>query len=293
MLQHPNNDWKKKWYVIIFQHHTKEGRLFDLVLLWLILLSVVAVIVDSSAFIHDKYQVILFGLEWLITIAFSIEYVIRIIVSPVKRNYILSFYGIIDLLAIIPTYLSLFVTGSQLLIVIRVLRLLRVFRIFKLSSFTSAGLFLMQALKNSREKIVVFFGAVLLLVTIVGTIMYLVEGPQSGFDSIPVSIYWAIVTITTVGYGDISPATSLGQFIASVLMLTGYAIIAVPTGILSSEFNIAKKKQNSGPGKARCKACSYGLIGEHYNFCPHCGVSLNGTEHKPIKYQNLTKDKPE
>lgn len=268
--------WKRKWYEIIFHHHTRAGRLFDEILLVLILTSVLVVFVDSTQKIHTQYRFWLLLAEWLLTIIFTIEYIIRIIVVPNKRAYLLSFYGIIDLLSIIPTYLSIFLVGSQFLIIIRVLRLLRVFRIMKLVSYTSASLFLLQALKNSREKILVFFGAVLIIVTIVGTIMYLVEGPASGFDSIPTSIYWAIVTITTVGYGDISPVTAFGQFIASLLMLTGYAIIAVPTGILTSELTRNRKSTPADAHNPQCKDCGHPILEKNANFCSNCGTGLKG-----------------
>lgn len=268
--------WKRKWYTIIFYHHTRAGRLFDEILLALILTSVFVVFIDSSQKIHDNYRFWLSLAEWLLTIVFTIEYIIRIIVVPNKRAYLLSFYGIIDLLSIIPTYLSIFLVGSQFLIIIRVLRLLRVFRIMKLVSYTTASLFLLQALKHSREKILVFFGAVLIIVTIIGTIMYLVEGPASGFDSIPTSIYWAIVTITTVGYGDISPVTAFGQFIASLLMLTGYAIIAVPTGILTSELSRNRKSSPVEAHYPQCNDCGHPVLEKNANFCSNCGSGLKG-----------------
>lgn len=269
--------WKNKWYVIIFQHHTKAGRRFDEILIAAILLSVLIVFIDSSQKLHEKYDTILLIAEWLLTGLFTIEYIIRIIVVPKKRSYIVSFYGIIDLLSIIPTYLSIFFAGTQFLMIIRVLRLLRVFRIMKLVSYTTASLFLIQAIKNSREKILVFFGAVLIIVTIVGTIMYLLEGPASGFESIPISIYWAIVTITTVGYGDISPVTPWGQFIASILMLTGYAIIAVPTGILTSEISKTKKVSLVGEKKKFCRDCGHQIIEDKANYCSNCGSELHST----------------
>lgn len=266
--------WKEKWYVIIFQHHTKQGRRFDELLLILILLSVLVVFVDSMQKVAQSYRLWLLGIEWLLTLIFTAEYIVRIMVVPRKRSYILSFYGIIDLLSIVPTYLSIFLAGSQFLIIIRVLRLIRVFRIMKLYGFTKAGVFLIQSLRNAKEKILVFFGAVLLLVVVVGTIMYLVEGPESGFTSIPTSIYWAIVTITTVGYGDISPESGLGQFIASILMLTGYAIIAVPTGILTAE--ISKKQDDEATFHANheCGVCGHKPAERKAKYCSNCGNQL-------------------
>ncbi|MCE1201628.1 MAG: ion transporter [Bacteroidia bacterium] len=270
-MNQQSNDWKKRWYTIIFEHHTRAGRIFDEVLLVMILLSVVIVLTDSVESYHRQHLSLLLALEWMFTILFSIEYVIRIIVSPVKRKYIFSFFGIIDLISIVPTYLSLFFTGAQYLIIIRLLRLMRVFRILKLVKFTQASIYLLHALKHSREKILVFFGTVSIIVTIVGTLMYLIEGPQAGFTSIPTSIYWAVVTITTVGFGDITPTTPVGKFIASLLMLIGYAIIAVPTGIITSEMTRSRKDivQNRA-----CKSCGFESYAKGANFCSNCGAAL-------------------
>ncbi|PKP50239.1 MAG: ion transporter [Bacteroidetes bacterium HGW-Bacteroidetes-1] len=267
-------NWKKKWYIIIFQHHTRKGRLFDEILLILIVLSVGVVFLDSMKNLHDQYTTLFFLLEWGFTLIFSAEYIIRIIISPNKYKYIFSYYGIIDLISIIPTYVSIFLIGSQYLIIIRILRLLRVFRILKLVRFTSASLYLIHALKHAREKIIVFFGAVLIIVTIVGTIMYLVEGSETGFDSIPTSIYWAIVTITTVGFGDITPNTAFGQFIASLLMLVGYAIIAVPTGIITSEMAMTRKASKKEDANIECKACGNQENQQTALFCNNCGSKL-------------------
>lgn len=268
-----DSSWKNRWFRIIFRHDSKAGKLFDEVLLVLILLSVAVVFLDSMPDLHKRYGGWLFAVEWLFTLVFTVEYIIRILVSPVKRKYIFSFYGIIDFVSVIPTYLSLILVGSQYLIIIRILRLLRVFRILKLVRFTSASLYLLHALKHSREKILVFFGSVLILVTIIGTFMYLIEGPENGFKSIPVSIYWAIVTITTVGYGDISPATPLGQLIASLLMLTGYAIIAVPTGIITSEMARRHTSKEKTP-TIECPQCGEKDLNPGANFCRNCGNPL-------------------
>lgn len=274
MLQEFDNaNWKPKWFRIIFRHDTKAGKLFDEILLILILLSVAVVFLDSMPSFHEEYRQWLYAIEWFFTLVFTLEYIIRIIVSPVKRKYIFSFYGIIDFVSVIPTYLSLIIIGSQYLIIIRILRLLRIFRILKLVRFTSASLYLLHALKHSREKILVFFGSVLILVTIIGTFMYLIEGPEHGFKSIPVSIYWAIVTITTVGYGDISPGTPLGQLIASLLMLTGYAIIAVPTGIITAEMARNKNSNDISP-TIECTQCGEKDLNPGANFCRNCGTPL-------------------
>lgn len=264
-------NWKQRWYKIIFEHDTAAGRLFDEILLILILLSVVVVFADSMESLSQQNRFFLFSLEWVFTVLFTIEYIVRIIVAPRKKKYIFSFYGIIDFISIVPTYLSVFIAGTQYLIIIRILRLFRVFRILKLVKFTSASIYLIHALKHSREKIIVFFGTVLIIVTIIGTLMYIIEGPENGFKSIPISIYWAIVTITTVGFGDITPTTAFGQFIASLLMLTGYAIIAVPTGIITSELS---RNNRNGNRKTQCGTCGREIIDTAANYCSHCGKEL-------------------
>jgi len=265
------DDWKKHWHNIIFEHNTRAGRIFDEVLLVMILLSVIVVLTDSVETYRAKHLQTLLALEWLFTILFTIEYIIRILVSPVKGRYIFSFFGIIDLLSIVPTYLSLIFSGAQYLIIIRLLRLMRVFRILKLVKFTQASIYLLHALRHSREKILVFFGTVSIIVTIVGTLMYLIEGPESGFTSIPTSIYWAIVTITTVGFGDITPVTPAGKFVASLLMLIGYAIIAVPTGIITSE--MARSRRDEVAARS-CPSCGFDAFARGSNYCSNCGTKL-------------------
>ena len=225
--------------------------MFDIVLLWAILLSIIVVILESLKPLQLQYYKFFFYSEWLFTFLFTIEYIVRIWISPKPSRYIFSALGIVDLLSIIPTYLSLALTGTHVLMVIRAIRLLRVFRIFKLNYFMGQGEFIIQALKASFRKISVFLFGILNIVIIIGTIMYVIEGEANGFDSIPRSIYWTIVTITTVGYGDISPGTPLGQFISSVIMIVGYAIIAVPTGIVSSEITRQRFKGN----KRECPEC--------------------------------------
>lgn len=262
-------NWKKEWYSIIFRHDTKKGRLFDELLLVLIGLSVIVVFLDSMRDIHQRFEFFLYFFEWFFTMLFTVEYIVRIIISPIKKKYIFSFYGIIDFVSIVPTYLSLIFVGTQFLIIIRIFRLFRVFRILKLVRFTSASIYLIHALRHSREKIVVFFGSVLITVTILGTIMYIIEGPEAGFVSIPTGIYWAIVTITTVGFGDITPVTPLGQIIASILMLTGYAIIAVPTGIITSE--MTRDKTRKPIHSKECKDCKAVTYAQDANFCKNCG----------------------
>jgi len=260
-------------YNIIFGTDTKLGKLFDVVLLWAILLSITIVILDSLKPLRAEYTLFFVYAEWFFTILFTIEYLIRIMVSPKPIKYIFSFLGIIDLLSIIPTYLSLVLVGTHYFIVIRAIRLLRVFRILKLNYFLNQGELIALALRTSFRKIGVFMFAILNIVIIIGAAMYVIEGEANGFDSIPRSIYWAIVTITTVGYGDISPQTSLGQFISSIIMIVGYAIIAVPTGIVTNELIQTKDK-----GKISTQVCEHCSSEGHDTdaiYCKFCGEPLN------------------
>ncbi len=265
-------DLRGKLYEIIFEADTKGGKAFDVILLFVILVSIVLVMLESVPFIRSEYGHELRIMEWTITLIFSIEYILRILIVRKPVRYIFSFYGIIDFLAVIPTYVSLFIVGSHSLLVIRVLRLLRVFRILKLTRYTNAGKTLGRAMWASREKISVFIFFVITLVIIIGTIMYLVEGETNGFTSIPQSIYWAIVTLTTVGYGDISPQTPLGQFLASLVMIIGYAIIAVPTGIVTAEIISTSSKTDN---TQVCPNCLYDMHDNDAIFCKKCGVKLN------------------
>lgn len=265
-------NWRKKLYTIIFESDTRAGKLFDIVLIWIILLSLIIVMLESVSTIKQEYGKILWVIEWIITIIFSIEYFGRIISYPSPRKYIVSFWGIIDLLAVLPTYLSLFITGSHYFIVIRALRLLRIFRILKLAHFLSEAEILSKALKASTQKITVFLGTVLSLVTILGTMMYLIEGPENGFTSIPISIYWAIVTLTTVGYGDITPLTVVGKALASFIMILGYSIIAVPTGIVTVSLTEAVKNQDKK--KRICPRCKADSHQADASFCRVCGEQL-------------------
>jgi voltage-gated potassium channel len=263
---------RERWYEIIFEADTKEGRLFNVILLICILASIGIIVLESVASIREDYGTLLRALEWTFTIIFTIEYVARIWTLNKKKKYIFSFFGIIDLLSILPSYLALFISGTQSLMVIRSLRLLRIFRIFKLSRYVGEGQNLARALKSSQHKITVFLVFILTSVVIAGTIMYLIEGPEHGFTSIPVSIYWAIVTMTTVGYGDIAPQTAFGQTIASVIMIMGYGIIAVPTGIVSAEMISLKKSEIT------TQVCPHCLKEGHdadAHFCKYCGGILN------------------
>jgi len=265
-----NSNLKKRIHDIIFEADTKAGKLFDILLLLTILFSVVIVMLNSVQSLHEIYGELFLSIEWIITIVFTIEYFLRIYAEKKPVKYIYSFYGIIDLLSIVPTYISLFLTGTQFLIVIRMLRLMRIFRVFKLARYVKASNILLTTFINSRRKILVFMEVVLIIVVITGSLMYLVEGPETGFTSIPKSIYWSIVTITTVGYGDIAPQTILGQTIASVLMLVGYAIIAVPTSILGSELIKAKMHKNTQV----CSNCHYSNHDDDANNCKMCGEKL-------------------
>ncbi len=264
---------KEKLYRIIFKSDTGGGRAFDIVLLIVILLSVILVILESVPRYHDRYGNILRIAEWTITIVFSLEYFLRISIVGKPWSYILSFYGLIDFLSVIPTYLSLIFTGAQGLMVIRALRLLRVFRIMKLTRYTNEGQMIQQALRASRVKISVFLFAVLMIVIIIGTLMYLVEGPQGGFETIPDSIYWAIVTLTTVGYGDLTPHTGLGKFISALVMIMGYAIIAVPTGIVTAEFTRSQVEREPLPASP-CANCPETKNAPDAKYCSNCGSPL-------------------
>lgn len=264
--------WQNKIHEIVYEADTPGGKLFDIVLLWTILISIIIVMLESVEEINVKYGFELVILEWTFTTLFSIEYLLRIISIKKPQKYIFSFYGIVDFLSIIPTFLSFFIVGTQSLMVIRSIRLLRVFRILKLANFIGEANLLGKALKQSRAKIIVFLFAVLSVTFILGSVMYLVETPESGFTSIPISIYWAIVTLTTVGYGDIAPQSVLGQVIASIIMIIGYAVIAVPTGIVSSE--IVKAEKGSKVSTQACPSCSREKHDIDAIHCKYCGATL-------------------
>ncbi len=273
----PKVSTRGKIHEIIFEADTRAGKNFDIALLVLILLSVIVVLVDSIPAVHEKYGYELYIVEWFFTSIFTIEYLLRIYSVYRPWKYATSFFGIIDLVAILPTYLSLFFVGSQFLAVIRALRLMRIFRIFNLANYTSQSKQLLLALRRSRAKIVIFILFMLVLVTIIGSVMYLVEaGKNSGFDSIPRSIYWTIVTLTTVGYGDITPVTSLGQFLAAFIMLLGYAIIAVPTGIVSGELvkGFRRTASDSHASTVTCRYCAAEGHDSDAQYCKYCGELL-------------------
>ena len=265
--------WRSTLHEVIFEADTPAGKWFDVLLILAILTSVLLVMLDSVNVIQKSYGKILLAGEWLFTILFTIEYILRLLSVGRPLAYATSFYGVVDLLAILPTYLSIFLPGAQYLLVIRILRVLRIFRILKLVQYLGEARMLTRALRASLRKIVVFLIAVLTLVTIFGAFIYLVEDPENGFTSIPKSMYWAIVTLTTVGYGDISPQTVLGQLLSSVIMIIGYGIIAVPTGIVTVELAQAFKRQQQVSTQA-CPECS----GEGHDwdakYCKYCGSRL-------------------
>lgn len=267
---------KQRVYDVIFGYDTKSGKTFDLVLIIMISASVLAVMIDSIGWQDEALNRTLFSIEWLFTLAFTLEYVLRIYSSPQPRRYVLSFYGLIDLLSILPTYLAYFYADANFLVVIRVLRVLRIFRVLKLFRYIGEANLLFGALTNARRKIFIFMFAVFNLVIVFGTLMFIIEGPDNGFSNIPQSIYWAVVTITTVGYGDITPHTALGQGIAALAMICGYAIIAVPTGIIGAEL-MQQFQTRGAPSTYRKNECPQCQAVDHQSdatYCRLCGELL-------------------
>jgi len=270
----PLSPWRKQLRVIIFEADTPAGKAFDVGLLVAILLSVMAVMLDSVSVFRSRHGPALSAVEWAFTLLFSVEYVLRLICSPHPLRYARSFFGIVDLLAVLPTYLSVLLPGAQSMIVIRGLRLLRIFRVFKLGHFLGEASLLRDALAGSRHKITVFLGTITVLVTILGTAMYLIEGEKNGFTSIPTAIYWAIVTMTTVGYGDIAPTTVAGKMLASIVMILGYSVIAVPTGIVTAE--IVETAASSRQITTRsCPGCLSEGHARDATYCKNCGTRLD------------------
>lgn len=270
----PSPAWRQKLYVIIYGSDTPVGKAFDVALIVSILMSVAIVMLESVGSIRVRYGEALRIAEWTFTILFTIEYALRLIAIRHPKLYAKSFFGVVDLLAILPTYLSLVYAGAQFLLVIRLLRILRVFRVLKLVRYLEEASTLSEALKASRRKIIVFIFAVATSVTILGSLMYIVEGGQNGFDNIPLSVYWAVVTLTTVGYGDISPATPIGQFLATIIMLLGYGIIAVPTGIVTSELTRARDAEQAQLLLRACPDHPHLAHVEDARFCRVCGDPL-------------------
>ena len=260
---------KDKIKIVIFGTDTQGGKLFDICLIITIILSIITVMVDSVQDYHIRYGGFLKILEWIFTIIFTIEYILRIYCVRRVNSYIFSFYGIIDFMALIPTYLSLLFPGVEVFSVIRVMRVLRVFRVLKLVQFMGESDQLLKAMAASKRKIFVFLFFIIILATILGSLMYLIEGAASGFTSIPRSIYWAIVTLTTVGYGDISPDTNIGQAVAAIIMIMGYSIIAVPTGIVTSALYFTKDIN-----KETCSVCENNQQTKDAQFCTHCGATM-------------------
>lgn len=272
----PLAPWREKIHEIIFEADTAWGKGFDVLLIISIFASVLAVMLDSVPGIAEHYQAPLFIAEWSFTVLFTIEYILRLICVRKPLLYARSFYGIVDLLSILPTYLALFLVDAKYFLVIRILRVLRIFRIFKLASYVGEASMMMKALRNSHTKISVFLYTVVLLVVIFGSLIYVIEGAENGFTSIPTSIYWAIVTLTTVGYGDISPQSTLGQFLASCIMIMGYGLIAVPTGIYSAEMTrqAIKEHRTKEVTNNACPSCSYEGHEADADFCKKCGAKL-------------------
>ncbi|TNE76145.1 MAG: ion transporter [Gammaproteobacteria bacterium] len=273
---------REELYRVIFGTDTPAGQRFDIFLIYAILISVLAVILDTVDAFSSRYANVFFAIEWFFTGLFSIEYALRIFCSPNRPKYLFSFYGIIDLVSIIPSYLALVVTGAHYLMIIRLIRVLRIFRVLKLVRYLSEADVLVRSLYQSRRKIFVFFMVVLVLSTLFGCLMYVVEGPDNGFSSIPISIYWTIVTITTVGYGDITPHTVIGQIISTLAMLTGYSIIAIPTGIITAELANEIQREKSLYPCPNCVKAGHDRDAIH---CKWCGASLGTLEesHPPTR----------
>lgn len=266
-----NDSWRKRLYVMIFQTDTVAGRRFDKTLLLIILASLVVVILDSIDDVHQNFANTLAYIEWGFTLIFLIEYMLRLYCSPRPLRYAFSFYGLVDFLAIVPGILALYYSDAQYLLIIRIIRMLRIFRVLKLLPYLKQAHYLLDALRGSKQKIIVFLLSVCTLVTVFGTLMYVVEGPEHGFTSIPKGIYWAIVTLTTVGYGDIVPRTALGQVISAMVMVTGYSIIAVPTGIFTAELANAMRGEQL---QHDCPVCRKNQHEHSAAFCSRCGNAL-------------------
>lgn len=267
-----NSNWRHRLHEIIFEADTPAGKKFDIILLFAIIISVLVVMLESVPSLASEYGSFFYVVEWIFTILFTIEYIARLISVKKPLRYAISFFGIVDLLSILPTYLAPFYMGTHSIRIIRILRLMRVFRVLKLIGFLKEAKVLRNSLKASWPKITVFLLAVVSLVVILGTIMYIIEDPEAGFTSIPLSIYWAVVTLTTVGYGDIAPVTPIGQFIAAVIMIMGYAIIAVPTGIVAADMN---RPQKLSSNTQACPTCMKEGHQDDAVYCRNCGNLLN------------------
>ena len=277
----PLEGWRLRWYTVIFEADTRAGRMFDIGLIALILISVAVVMADSVPALRELYGPYFNGLEWFFTLAFTAEYIARLLSVQRPLQYATSFFGVIDLIAVLPTYLALIFPELQALIDVRVLRLLRVFRVFKLAAYVAEYQFLGRALAASARKILVFLSAVLMLVLVMGTVMYVVEGQTNGFTSIPTSVYWAISTVTTVGFGDIVPKTDLGRLIASFMMLMGWGILAVPTGIVTAEMAMQRNTAlHRLPTTRSCHECLKEGHAADARYCYQCGAALPKYQHQ-------------
>ncbi|WP_213875947.1 ion transporter [Pseudomonas sp. dw_358] len=270
-MNNPIATWRQRLFVVVFQTNTRAGRAFDLALLVIILASLLVVMIDSVESVHQRYADQFAWIEWGFTFIFAVEYLLRLFCSPKPLRYAFSFYGLVDLLAILPGIIAIFYSDAQYLMVVRMVRMLRVFRILKLSPYLMQADYLWAALRGSRQKIIVFLLSVSTLVVLFGTLMYVIEGPEDGFTSIPKGIYWAIVTLTTVGFGDIVPKTALGQMLSSLVMITGYSIIAVPTGIFTAELANAMRGEEL---EQDCPSCKKPRHEPGAAFCSRCGSHL-------------------
>lgn len=275
-LASETDSFKRRISKVVFESDTRAGRRFDKILFVAIIVSVAVVVLASVDTIAKKYASILSALEWLFTIAFTLEYLVRVYCAPDRRQYMLSFFGVIDLLAVVPTYLALIFPELHSLIDVRVLRLIRIFRVFKLTAYSSEYTHLAQAFVASKRKILVFLSIVLMVVMVMGTLMYIIEGPEHGYTSIPTGIYWAITTMTTVGFGDIAPQTDLGRFLSSVMMLIGWGTLAVPTGIVTAEMSVHTKRTRD---KKTCPQCLRTNLKPYDKFCGTCGHTVDVTTH--------------
>ena len=276
----PQTTLRQRLYTVIFEADTRAGRLFDEVLIGAILLSLLVVVLDSVESISASHKTLFSAAEWLFTLLFTAEYLARLWCAPKPWAYARSFYGVVDVLAILPTYLALFFPELHALIDVRVLRLIRVFRVFKLTHYMAEFSNLGRALRSSARKILVFLSVVLMVVMVMGTLMYVVEGPANGYTSIPVGVYWAITTITTVGFGDITPKTDLGRALASLMMLMGWGVLAVPTGIVTAEM-VGATRPTTPVTTRTCNQCMAKGLGTEDHFCRHCGSALTPYQHDP------------
>ncbi|WP_232825175.1 MULTISPECIES: ion transporter [Salinicola] len=278
-MQSGESNFRKQLFQIIFESDTRAGKTFDIVLITLILLSVMVVFVDSVPHLHQRYGEWFLLSEWVFTLIFTFELALRLYCLERPLRYLKSFYGVLDLLAILPTWLSLFLPGAQSLLVLRVLRVLRVFRVLRLMEFVGEGRLLLQALRRSQRKILLFLITVLLIITIFGALIYMIEPPEAGFTSMPRSMYWAIVTLTTVGYGDIAPVTPVGQFISAFMMILGYSILAVPTGVFSAE--VIRSIRDERYSDEACPGCGHEGHERDSRYCRLCGTWLDEESEDP------------